>query len=557
MEKWICKGSSIELDKKVGSKITSKYVSQYDEYYKSSFKNTGDNVDVPSLDCWFEVIPSLRKELIALYNAEMGGVSGVESIPDAVKAVQAALFDGMCYGYNLANNTALLYTMNDMLIKEHNGVGLDEACKKVIMKKNKVGKFESYRIDSKYFVSNNSFEHKLVKHRLEITNSYKIEDDGISGVILVPYIVVVRVKKFLKYFLEKGYILKLRQELNGGTKLRCATGNTLVLEKFNGVKVTPNSNTGNYIPYRYLYNAPVPYVYVPSLGAPSTSSGVTRINMFDLGEIRVLRDTSDVLDLGVYPPKDALMSFIESRLIINIILRNKDNYSLLDVLPRNDSLLNVGSDLSKITSGLVSNYVHSLTDDELDFVKGLISDFDIEVARVKSLLYDKPRKASLEELNDIRGTLKEHICRIVVMKNDCTLSSMICTNSNKFLAKMYGYDYFGIYESFNVRFNSLYDDLSIGKPASLALRDNGFNYDMDIKGIMEELEQSEVKDKKEALRLRVAELEGVKLRKSTSTGSESNVMVRLLDAYINEYGEVVDYYRSVDKNKVVDCLILG
>ena len=144
------------------------------------------------------------------------------------------------------------------------------------------------------------------------------------------------------------------------------------------------------------------------------------------------------------------------------------------------------------------------------------------------------------------------------MVKDCKLSSITCTNSPLILRSFYGRDYFSKYEGFNIRFNAFLNAISNGEETREALSEYGFSPDPDLLEEIEEITKAgSVKERsfEEALRHAVAESEGVTLKSSSK--ESDNILVRLLNAYIDEEGKVIDYYRSIDPQAIVNILVLS
>ena len=545
---------STQLEANLGRTIIGGYISKIDDVILEFFQQGGENVAIPTLDYLLDYLPNLDSKLIRLYNMNMGAQEGVQYIPDNVKIAQGALFDGLCFGYDVENESVALYTMNFGLLNKINETGIDMS--KQCIEKNLKGEVKGYRIDVSYNNSSNSFSFKAVNHR-------KVLDNSEEGVLLVPYIAVVRMMKIIESMLNGNSVLRVRQEIGGNSKVRCITKNLNVLKKFCDNEKAVESANCSFFPLKAFFYAPV-------LGAPSLSSMVTNINIFKLCELRPMRNLKQLKYMGIEKPEDPVESMMMSRIISFKILKMKsDNpVKLLEVLaefPKSGDYLGGVSDVSMVDSPLISGYLHSLTNSELNEVMDMIPYCREEYNYRMEVFNGNYRNVQESELVDLNGLLKRHICRFIIRKSDCSLSSIICTNNRRLLSKIYGEDYFNKYESFGVRLNYLLSDYEEYGNLRVALREYGFDVDENEYSLISKTLSKASDLFSDDVRKEVSEILGIPTKKSSrkSTG----VMVRTLDGYISEKiidsetGEAVsvvnDYYRSIDPEKIVSAIILA
>lgn len=532
---------SSDLEYRIGATIMGNRVSDIDSFLASKIRNDGDNVEYPSVSFLAEEIPELGNQLIQVYNGTMGLVSGVENIPNEVKVLQGALLDGLCYGYDIETGSAEIYTMNINLLSGMKDSGVDMT--KQIMDKNKKAELKAYRIDAEYTVSSDEFTFKAVNHRKKL--------DIDETVVMIPYLAGVRMMKLLETFLNSNMVLKTSQSVNGGVKVRCITKNKRVLEKFCDSPVAVQGVESSFFPMRGFFYAPV-------IGAPSTTSMVTNINLFALDELRKVDSVSDLRKLGVEKPEDPIESMISEHVIVSELMKlkgstdegSKEFQKLLSSLPRVDDLI---PDRSNVSSATISKYLHSLSKEEIVNATVMVPGASRSVGR-RCRVFTGERPLTDEEMKDVRGTLKKYICRFIIRKKDCSLSSITCTNSHYILSKIYGDNYFAEYEGFGVRFYEMLSEIYEGRDSKEALEANGFKVSDEVLALTNEARNSPNNERIEAeLKTLISGEEGVKTRKSSSTNS---IMVRTLSAYITD-GAVVDYYRSLDTSKIVRASVLS
>lgn len=535
------KVASSELDYKLSSTIMGSKVNDIDSFLMSKLSNSGDNVEYPSISYLAESNPDIGHSFIQLYNGTMGLVKGVEVIPDEVKILQGALLDGLCYGYDVATGDVDIYTMNIDLLADMSDTSVDMT--KQIMDKNKKAELKAYRIDAEYTVSSDEFTFKAVNHRKKL--------DIDETVIMIPYLAGIRMMKMIETFLNSNMVLKTSQTVNGGVKMRCITKNKRVLEKFCDSPSAVSGVESSFFPMRGFFYAPV-------VGAPSTTAMVTNIRLFALDEIQKVDSVQALRKLGVEKPDDPVEQMLTEQVIVAKMMELKGDEeggspkfkSLVSKLPRVDDLI---PDQSDVSSATISKYLHSLSKEEISDVSVLVPGASRTIGRRCKVFTDE-RPFTEDEMKDLRGTLKKYICRFIIRKKDCSLSSITCTNSNVLLSDIYGDDYFKTYEGFGVRFYELLSEIYEGRASIEALESNGFEVTDESVKLTDEARNNPNNAKLESeLKALLSGAEGVKTRSSSSANS---IMVRTLSAYLVN-GSSVDYYRNVDPSKIVRASVLS
>lgn len=534
---------SSSLEVALGKTIMGEFIPQIDNYFRSTFSQKGNNISIPTLGYLFTTVEGMEQRFIDLYNSRMGLENGVEKIPDALKASQGALLDGLCFGYDLAKEEYALYTMNFNLLSV---LDPDESQRpKQCMDSNKKALLKSYRVDIEYQQSPESFSFKLVNHRK------KIDDD--KEVVLIPYLVILRLMLMIESFMQGNMILKTKQDLHGAEKVRVITKNKKVLADFCDDPIAPTLITPAFFPLRGFFYAPV-------VGAPSTTAMVTNIDLFKLDELKRIATSQGVKKLGVEKPNNPIYSMVSEQVIVNSLMslkvRSTENFiRKIQSMPKAISIL--GDDPEAYTSYNITKYLHSISSENLSEVIKSLPGVDREI-KFRESQFSSPRQISEEEGKDLRGLLRNHVVKFILKKKDCKLSSITCTNSPLILRSFYGRDYFSKYEGFNIRFNAFLNALSNGEDTREALSEYGFSTDPDLIEEIKEISKAESVQERsfeEALRYAVAENEGVALKSSSK--ESDNILVRLLNAYIDEEGKVVDYYRSIDPRAIVNILVLS
>lgn len=541
---------STSLEQNLGRTIMGEYISDIDNIILDLFQGAGYSVCVPTLEYLADTIPGLKEKLIMVYNMNMGLQEGVQNIPDELKVSQGALFDGLCFGYDTRDDSYELYTLNFSLLNLMGNTGANMA--KQCIEKNLKGEVKGYRIDVEYTVSSDSFSCKPVNHRKPI-------DDSDTGVKLVPYIVIARMMKILETMISGGSVLKTVQEVGDLNKIRCVTKNVNVLEKFCDSKAAVQDLSCSYFPLKAFF-------YVPVLGAPSTTSMVTNINLFRLCEIRVLKSISQVKTLGVEKPKNPIEDVIIEGVIVSKLMALKGTngimlMNLINNFPKSQDLLGGVESAEQVSSTILSKYLHSLKRKEMAEVAKMIPDCMSDIKRIVGVFRSEPIGVQPEEFDNLRDLLKKHICKFTIRKKDCSLSSIIGTNSREMLEVVYGKDYFKKYEGFGVRLDAtLHEYREVG--LANALENNGLFANVDQVKEIENILGSGIDIFGDKARKEIADILGEK----TSSRSQGNgIMLRTLNAYISEkdmgdgnFKTVVnDFYRAVDTDKIVSAMIIA
>lgn len=538
---------STQLEQSLSSTIVADYVSAIDNNYVSLLQSKGENIMIPSLDYFMDVLaPESRGRFVDLYNRTMGLEDGVENIPDEVKAVQGALFDGLCFGYDTSNDSVALYTMNfDLLM---NDLGISRDMTAMCMRSNIIGQFKGFRIDVEYNVGPETFDFKAVNHRKVLDN---------ETVIFIPYIACVRLMKMIESFLSSGAVLKVKQDYNGTDKTRYITRNESVLAKFCDSPEAVKGLEPSFFPLKAFFYAPV-------LGAPSTTAMVTNVKLFNLCEVKKIK-ADRVSALGISKPTDPMRSIVEDRVFAqnmsSLVMNNPYAAAkVVDNLPKGTEFFSKIDNVSQIYESVFSKYLHGLSDKEREEAIAAVPNVSEEVQNIMSVFEgSKGRvldRSEYENLYSLKELLRNHVCRFIIRKKDCSLSSMLGTNNKQILSKVYGEDYFAAYESAGARLYRVLDEVDSGKDIVSALADYGFHCNKDVAYELLEKYKAATANGREIsdeFRKEAADLLGFKTRASST--SETAVMFRSLNGIITEDG-VMEYYKNIDPSKVVNAMVI-
>ena len=546
--------SSSELEQRTKNTIISNYDESIDKYILN-FLNKKGSVDIPTLKHFLSMNPDYSSRLKELYVEKMEGFN-VAKVDEDTMVAQAALFDSLCFVYDSTKDTFTLATMNFELLYD---CGIDYDMLNQVLKKNASGIVKAYRVDLEYNGST-EFTFKVVNARDFDIDESKSDEDEDKRFYLVPYAFIPRIMYFIQGTLDKGSVIKVKVH----EKVRLITQNKDVLSAMCDIPSAVDGVQSVYFPLKGFF-------YAPSVGAPSTSSMVTNIDVFNIDMLKIVTNVeSEIKACKIHKPVNPTKDLVAESLVCNTLMRTKNSNidrftEIVDSLPKRNLLPeNVG----EVNQVKLARYLHSLPEPTKKRVYKLVGVID-EIER-RSTLLGTGRAMTEDDLSDLEIVLKNSICKIIIRKKDGKLSSIFCTNSTALLSKIYGKGYVGEYEGFSVKFRGFYDWLKRNRDANTTkmmtfLHKYGLPYDEDaVENVFLCISKGAKSDEsvKDRLFGYFAEREGINIRSSKAQSEsvskakgEGTLLVRTLNAYKDVDGNVVDYYRNVDKSKVVSGIV--
>ena len=547
--------SCTELENRMQNTIIGSYKGAIDAYIINMLNKKG-TVDIPTLRHFVSMNKDYGTKLKELYVERMEGFKVVKVDEDTMIS-QAALFDSLCFVYDSVKDTFVLATMNFDLLYS---CGIEYDMLNQVIKKNNSGIVKAYRVDLEYNGSS-EFAFKVVNARDFDIDDSKPDGSDDKRFYIVPYTFVSRIMEYINLALKQGNVLKVKVE----EKVRFITENKQVLSSMCDIPGAVEGVQSMYFPLKGFFYAPV-------VGAPSTSAMVTNVDVFKIDMLKIVSDVeAELKACNIKPAKNPTYDLIAETLFCNSMMRlknaNIDSFvETVDSLPKRNKLL--PENFGDVSATKLSKYLHSLPEITRKrlYKKVGLSD---EIDRRASFL-GTGRAMSEDDLSDLRVTLQNSICKIVIRKKDGKLSSIFCTNCSGLLAKIYGSNYVGQYEGFSVRFRSFYDWLKRNLNANTTtvarfLHKYGLPYDGDaLDNVISCMVKGAVSEDSAKSRLfsYFSEREGINPRASKAQSEniskareEGVLLVRTLDAYIDIDGNAVGYYRNVDISKVVSGII--
>lgn len=547
----VVKATQLEL--RMNATIINGYSGEIMNYVLSKITSTNGHIGMPTLHFFLDTFSDVRAKYEEMYISKMQDQKGYEQVDVDTMIAQGFLFDSLCFVFDSQKNTYSLATMNFELLYD---LDIQYDMLKQVLTKNKQGFVKAYRIDVEYCNDDKEFTFKAVNPRDFDIDENKLDTQEGKRFFIVPYTYVMFYMKAVEALLKKGYTLRVHQSLSGIEKIRLITTNQEILSKYCDVPEATKGLTAKFFPLKGFF-------YAPSIGAPSTTAMVTNINLFDTTVIKNSLP-NDFKTYNISKPSDAVGDLIAEGLIINKLMTLKaedigDFYYIIENLPAKKYF---AADAENISDGDIAKYLHSLSDFSKKRVYSMLG-IEKELARRRAII-GNGRQMTAKEINDIENTFKNGICRVIIQKKDCRLSAIMGTNNKVILQKIYGNPL--KYESFAHRFYMLLNWLS-DEDSNLSddsindeLKYLGLGYGPEgIKAVNAYLSTNRNDIDEENLKGALADIIGVSLKRSNAQVStnkvSTNVLVRTLTARLDENHNPVDYYKYIDKSKIIGGMI--
>ncbi|MGV3076366.1 hypothetical protein ACEE21_14890 [Clostridium baratii] len=547
------------LEKRIRSSIFSRHYKTIDAYISDNLKKKGDNFFIPTIQTIVERDPELEQELINLYNRKFP-MGGTEDIDYEIKLLQASVLDGLVVGINTEKGGDFqIYTANIGAIFGINHESKFNMDKTLELNKKRI--VHAVRVDIDY-TSEEGFNYKVVSLNKN-TNLHIMDLDTFEGRFhLVPYIAIQRSMSFFKEMLDDMRILDVRQDKGELHKARYITCRKDVLARYSDNEEFAKLLKPSYFPLKGFFYAPV-------LGASSLTSGVTRIDLLDVCNVKNVATVENISK-----PSGGLESILTESSIMTILSEMYETdlvgyQEIVDKLPNdNEILTGAVYDVDKGVPNPVSiiKYMHGLNKEDKAKVEALIPGLEEAVSRKKTVLnrYQEIDPSTVD-YTDIKAMLNEGVYKFLIRKKDCTYSSITLSNCPRVLRELYGEDYFAKYESFGVRLGKLQNCISLKLfdreyPLEVWLNHCGLPVSDEIVSKLKELADNNVVGN--ALREELLNLFDRKpktsSRKSTrrNTSNDELILARVCLASMTTSGSL-DFYRYLDMSKVVSIYRLG
>lgn len=502
------------------------------------------NISIPTVQSLAEEYPEYAESMIRLYDGTFGLFDHVDEIPNSIKIAQAAVIDSFCYFYNVGDNSlGGICTLNTAILGQESI--LDQKVLKKAFTLNTEGKIHSIRVDFNFsYYSTEDVSYKTVAHKAVLDE---------ENIILYPYVAGYRFCRLIAGFLDKEFILGIKQTLgDGSSKVRLITECQKHLTNYCDDPKACEGLSAEYYPTQG-------YFYAPVLGAPSTTAMKTRINIFYVSNLTRITSYEKCRSLGIQKCKDPIKELCLETAILSTMgdlkIKNLSKYD--EVISKLPDIGIMGEEFNGDVGILnLSNYLHTATQGiktkMLKLIPGAKHALDIRLAVTSG----STNSSVVVNGENIRHLARTGVLKIVWKKSNGMYSSIIGTNSPEILRKVYGEDYMGNYESIGVRIHNMEDEMeALGMPLDIALEQYGFDKSI----------APQVKERLQSGENIESAMYGALGKKKRASSSNPNLFtIRSLAAYLSgDYssGSVVpkanDYYSSVDLDHIIRAEVVG
>lgn len=486
----------------------------------------GSNILV---DTHFSISVECKEKAVEVYNQNYKSALKDLIINQETREKQGLLDCGACFVIN-SDGTRDLWTSN---------LGVATVCEakrglksEKIIDANVNGELRAYRLEVKYSKSGYSVEAKLPNKTIPRDS------------IVVPLFSVVILMECIKKIVSNNKVYKIKSSIDNSVtakKERFVTLDKDILAKRGGITSREDNDL------RLLQDL-FGFMYLPVLGAnPLVTSGVTKVSAFSLDEMRVA-ENKEIRKFIAEEPEKALYYSIGLEFILQILDNEEEfqKFDCFDGLPKYSDFFAVGK---PPTRQEFSSYYNQLSNAWKErCLKNLqlqdtVSDF-VEMMGTPEIIPTEERTGE-----NLRGMLRRSLMQIVIQKSNGSLSSMLCTNNQEILKQIYGYDYFKFFEGFNPRWHKMLKNVSNGADLREELINNGLASVETLSAVSDE-DLSALWDgtPTELVKSIFSRLNQVEEKTESET---KNILVRLCFSQLNSSGEVDNFYRYVDPDKVV------
>lgn len=475
------------------------------KYYKDTFSKIskeGVDFDIPDLFTSLSSVPSLRNQLLSMYDSANNSGKGLYGcVSNNIKILQEASNQTVLYAYNFTDNTYSLYTSNKELLK--------------LFSK---GKRRSIKEENTYSInlSNKLNVALLSKDDLSVTRLNTRSFPEVSKNIFLPFEEVYYLCNFVKDLLETAGVLYT------------STGsyysvNILTLEKYNNDKYF--SRNISKVKVDYLNST----ITAPELGLSNLTKGVSDIHLLSLDNLYLVEDSGNLVKKAeIQNTMGIVIKFELQKFLL-------DNYSL------------VVDDFSKLLNplGIITNSFSDLSsalDDynDISYILSVIQEKYPEIAPSNEDIAKKHSLISSKRVEVSKEGLQEGLEKGVYLLNLSTnipnkTKTVFVTNSIPILKSVYGDDYIARFESKSGRVRLVKKLLSDGNMS--------FDEVIDMLGL------SDFKDET---------LESFENKTASNIAYVPKGLVA-----INLFGDIVEentvkgFYVNIDLNKIISVFKVG
>lgn len=491
----------------------------------------GGNFSISTVQSLISYDEELKEKLLRVYEniCPLG-----DDVCESIKILQAITSTEIVVGFNMVDWSMSLYTANDILLK---ALGYDKYTDKKTVSLNRDCIIHSARIDIE-LKNNYTYSYKIVNPTSKTHLYVYDEESGSDGdYYIIPMGAFLVAFDFLDDCLRSN-VVKVTQDIGEVMKTRFVTSMTDVLCKY-----SDNESFSKSLKTSIFYTKG--YMYAPVIGADSTTLGLTRLNLIDINNIEIVKPSEyDSLPIS-RGTSSAISDSVISTILTDMYNTDIGKYTaLLENIPElSNSETGAIEDVSTGVIGVTSlmKHIRGLSEEDRCKVEKLLPEFN-KLQDYRNSLFNGYERIDVSglDVDKLKAMLKEGAYKITILRKTGGYSSLTVTNNVELLKGLYGDDYFRVYESKGVRWNTFVNCCS--RESSLSL---------DLVEKYKELCGVDV-DSSDFIRHISEGNKATDYRKSTSRSSTtSSILVRKCFA-----DDPSDFYRYIDLSKVVSVIKL-
>lgn len=418
-----------------GQRVFKRYRALVDGFLKENLK-TGV-FDIPNLGALCNASFELYENLVFLYESNLPTTGVYGPVDDGMKAHQAMALDGLFYAYNLNYGDFNLYTANKVVLNSLHGGG--NFNRKKTYEHNMHGVVNAMRIDVEYRSPHSGlYDARAVM----LVGDRKLEEENF---LFVPYYVISRAIQMIRTLMRAGRVVEIVHNAGAAEKRRLVSLNQTVLSEYNDDSDF-TSNLGM-IDFRYTGS-----VYLPVVGAPITTSGITRVDFASLDRVSTVHRRRVDIEKANNEPFNMIR-----REIIEIFVRQVFASTNDDVKPLLWEMTTY-LDIDIPYDSTEEEYIRALTtldQTRLEFVWDQLPPGLLNYANRAGKIVDRFEPVDIpKDTYELREMMNRAVYRIVGMRADGSFFTVYGTNNNRILRLAYGSDYVSRYEDQGVKLRS-------------------------------------------------------------------------------------------------------
>lgn len=453
--------------------------------------------------------------------------------------------------YNLDKGTLNLYTSSISVLKQLMSNALLKGKKNpIILELQNIESIltESGRIKTSIKRGNNllcvRLDPEIIDGTVVFTCVIPRSNLDLDKEVIIPFQAMNTAMTYINEILQKK-ILKFTM----GNKVRVVTKNYQVLSMIYGEERAKFLVSTSFDPR-------VESFYLPSVGASIYTTGVTNIKLVNVDKIEVI-NTLDSIDLSETKVDYTMCKEFFSNTIKKLHVNDLDK--VIELVPIEGFNLNKDEKVQALNNSITHIYDRDL----YSIMKKLPTIFNLPAYGVYKNKYGSlcDQVEIPKTKKDLECLLRTGIFKIVIKTRKGSLSTMICTNSNSELLRIYGSDFYKVYESEGVRLKWLENELKSKYANGISMDDfTNICLKYGLQNIFTELTFSNDVNSFYSLDLVLKYIRKSQYdieNRKTVVKQPHLVSVRSCEARVNEDNCVINYYKNLDLRCIISIVRLS